>query len=168
VLLQSPMEPFDYPNNNSGPQTLITSLTADQNIDRLYGMMSRFAGYVGIVGYMGQRFTANAKALTPVLHETAKRGLIYVDDGPSARSVAGQNLPFVKTDIVIDAVPTAQEINHALAQLEIRARAHGTAVGIASAHPATVARIAQWAKGVEARGFVLVPMTIVAVKEKSS
>ena len=109
VLLQAPMEPFDYPNNDPGPQTLLTSLTPDQNIDRLQWMMSRFAGYVGIVGYMGARFTASEQALSPVLRETAKRGLIYVDDGASARSVAAQiagsqNMPFVKTDIVLDAV----------------------------------------------------------------
>jgi hypothetical protein len=55
-----------------------------------------------------------------------------------------------------------------LARLEMLARDHGTAVGLATALPGTVARIAEWAKKVEARGFVLVPITIVAVKEKSS
>ena len=27
VLLQAPMEPFDYPDNDPGPQTLLTSLS---------------------------------------------------------------------------------------------------------------------------------------------
>jgi uncharacterized protein len=173
VLLQAPMEPFDYPNNDPGPQTLLTSLTPDQNIDRLQWMMSRFAGYVGIVGYMGARFTASEQALSPVLRETAKRGLIYVDDGASARSAAAQiagsqNIPFVKTDIVLDAVLTPQEIDQALARLEMAAREHGSAVGIANALPATIDRISAWAKGVEGRGFVLVPVTMVAAKAKSS
>ena len=47
VLLQVPMEPFDYPDNDPGPQTLLTSLDAGQNIDRLHWLMSRFQGYVG-------------------------------------------------------------------------------------------------------------------------
>jgi polysaccharide deacetylase 2 family uncharacterized protein YibQ len=173
VLLQAPMEPFDYPDNDPGPQTLLTSLTPDQNIDRLHWQMSRFQGYVGIVSYMGASFTASEQSLAPVLRETAKRGLIYVDDGASQRSVAGQlagshNLPFAKADVVIDAVPTAVEIDRALARLEMAARDHGTAVGLANALPETVTRIAEWAKKVEARGFVLVPITMVAVKEKSS
>ncbi len=173
LLLQAPMEPFDYPDNDPGPQTLLTSLTSDQNIDRLHWQMSRFQGYVGIVSYMGARFTASEPSLAPVLRETAKRGLIYVDDGASPRSVAGQlagslGLPFAKTDLVIDAVPTPVEIDRALARLEMAARDHGTAVGLANALPGTVARIAEWAKKVEARGFVLVPITMVAVKEKSS
>ncbi len=173
VLLQTPMEPFDYPDNDPGPQTLLTSLTPDQNIDRLHWQMSRFQGYVGIVSYMGARFTASEQSLAPVLRETAKRGLIYVDDGASPRSVASQfagshNLPFAKVDVVIDAVPTPVEIDRALARLEMAARDHGTAVGLANALPGTVTRIAEWAKKVEARGFVLVPITMVAVKEKSS
>ncbi len=173
VLLQAPMEPFDYPDNDPGPQTLLTSLTPEQNIDRLHWQMSRLQGYVGIVSYMGARFTASEPSLAPVLRETAKRGLIYVDDGASPRSVASQfasshNLPFAKADVVIDAVPTPVEIDRALARLELMARDHGTAVGLANALPGTITRIAEWAKKVEARGFVLVPITMVAVKEKSS
>src|SRR5262249_8381401 len=81
VLPQPPMEPFDYPDNDPGPQTLLTTLTADQNTDRLYWLMSRFQGYVGIASMMGARFTSTETALAPVLKETAKRGLIFVDDG---------------------------------------------------------------------------------------
>jgi polysaccharide deacetylase 2 family uncharacterized protein YibQ len=173
VLLQSPMEPFDYPDNDPGPETLLTSLTAAQNIDRLHWQMSRLQGYVGIVSYMGARFTSSEPSLAPVLRETAKRGLIYVDDGASSRSIAGQlaasqNFPFAKTDVVIDTVPTPVEIDRALARLELVAREHGSAVGLATALPGTITRIAEWAKSVEARGFVLVPITMVAMKEKSS
>ena len=173
LLLQVPMEPFDYPDNDPGPQTLLTSLTSEQNIDRLHWLMSRFQGYVGLVGYMGARFTASEQGLAPVLRDVAKRGLIYVDDGSSSRSIAGQlagthNLPFAKTDIVLDSVPTPVEIDRALARLEMKARDAGFAVGFATAQPATIARVADWAKKVEARGIFLVPITMVAIKAKSS
>ncbi|HZT27323.1 MAG TPA: divergent polysaccharide deacetylase family protein [Pseudolabrys sp.] len=173
VLLQVPMEPFDYPNNDPGPQTLLTSLTPEQNIDRLHWLMSRFQGYVGLMSYMGGKFTASEPSLAPVLRDVAQRGLIYVDDGASARSIASQlagsqNLPFAKTDVVVDAVPSQTEIDHALARLELMARERGSAVGFATALPATVARIASWAKSLESRGFVLVPITTVALKAKSS
>jgi polysaccharide deacetylase 2 family uncharacterized protein YibQ len=173
VLLQAPMEPFDYPDNDPGPQTLLTSLTPEQNVDRLHWLMSRFQGYVGIESYMGERFTATEQALSPVLREIAKRGLVFIDGNTSTRSVAGQiagsqNLPYAKTDVVVDAVPTPIEIDRALARLEIVARDNGAAVGVAIARPGTVERIAAWAAKVEARGFVLVPVTMVAVKAKSS
>ncbi len=173
VLLQAPMEPFDYPDNDPGPQTMLTSLSAEQNNDRLYWLMSRFQGYVGITNYMGARFTSTEAALAPVLKETSRRGLIFVDDGSSPRSLAGQisganNLPFAKGEVQLDAVTTPAHIDRALARLEALAREHGAAVGTASALPASIERIAQWAKAAEGRGIVLVPITAVAVKPKSS
>jgi polysaccharide deacetylase 2 family uncharacterized protein YibQ len=77
-------------------------------------------------------------------------------------------MPFAKADVVIDAVPTPTEIDHALARLEMAARDNGVAVGLATAEPATIKRIAAWAKAVESRGFVLVPISMVALKAKSS
>jgi uncharacterized protein len=173
LLLQVPMEPFDYPNNDPGPRTLLTSLADQQNVDRLHWLMSRIQGYVGLVNYMGGKFTASEESLGPVLREAAKRGLIYVDDGGSSRSIAAQlagsqNLPFARTDVVLDASPSPGEIDRALTRLELAARDNGTAVGFASAQPAAIARIAAWAKNVEGRGFVLVPISMVAVKAKSS
>ena len=167
------MEPFDYPDNDPGPQTLLTSLAPEQNIDRMHWLMSRFQGYVGVANYMGSRFTASDAAFAPVLREVAKRGLMYLDDGTSPRSLAGQiaganNLPFAKASVVLDAVPTPVEIDRALSRLEAMARETGVAVGVASALPVSIARIAQWAKDAEARGFLLVPISAAAVKPKSS
>ena len=72
ILLQVPMEPFGYPENDSGPQTLLTSLTPEQNLERLHWLMSRFQGYVGIVGAMGARFTASEQSFAPIMRETGQ------------------------------------------------------------------------------------------------
>ena len=169
VLLQVPMEPFQYPDNDPGPQTLLTSLTPQQNIDRLYWLMSRFQGYVGLANTMGARFTASEPSFGPILHETAKRGLIFVDDGSNPRSVAGRvaganNLPFARADVILDSVPTPAEIDRALGRLEAAARERGAAVGIASALPVSIEHIAKWAKDARSRGLLLVPISAVATK----
>jgi polysaccharide deacetylase 2 family uncharacterized protein YibQ len=173
LLLQIPMEPFDYPDNDPGPHTLLTSLDASQNIDRLHWLMSRFQGYVGLVNYMGGKFTASEQALGPVLRETAKRGLIYLDDGASPRSLASQiaganNLPFAKADVIIDAVPTRADVDRALGRLETAARAKGSVIGFTSALPIAIDRISRWAKGAESRGILLVPISSVVAKARSS
>jgi polysaccharide deacetylase 2 family uncharacterized protein YibQ len=172
VLLEVPMEPFSYPENDSGPQTLLTALTPQQNLDRLYWVMSRFQGYVGIINMMGARFTASEQSFAPILQQIAKRGLIFVDDGANPRSVAGRvagadNLPFAKAEVAVDAVPTPVEIGRALGRLETTAREHHVAIGIASALPASIDEIAKWAKGAESRGVVLVPITAVAKKQET-
>jgi uncharacterized protein len=173
ILLQVPMEPFGYPDNDPGPQTLLTSLTPEQNLERLHWLMGRFQGYVGVADAMGARFTASEQSFAPVLRETAKRGLIYVDDGSNPRSVAGRiaganSLPFAKADLVLDSVPTAVEIDHALGRLEMAARERGLAVGISSALPVAIEHIAKWAKAAESRGLLLVPISAAVSKAKQS
>jgi polysaccharide deacetylase 2 family uncharacterized protein YibQ len=165
LLLQVPMEPYDYPDNDPGPQTLLTSLEAEQNVDRLQWAMSRFQGYVGIANFMGARFTASEPALAPVLAEAGKRGLIYFDDGSSPRSLGRQLAgagPFARADLTIDTVATAGEIERALGRLELIARERGLAVGMASALPVSIERIVKWAKSAEARGLQLVPISAAA------
>jgi polysaccharide deacetylase 2 family uncharacterized protein YibQ len=173
VLLQIPMEPFDYPDNDPGPQTLLTTLGPEQNLDRLFWHMSRFQGYVGIANFMGARFVVADPAMQPIIREAAKRGLGYLDDGSAPRSVASslaeaQAVPFARADIGIDSVPTSVEIDRALAKLESVAKERGTAVGVASALPVSIERIGTWAKSLESRGILLVPLTTAMLKSRSN
>jgi polysaccharide deacetylase 2 family uncharacterized protein YibQ len=172
ILLQIPMEPFDYPDNDPGPQTLLTTLAPEQNLDRLYWHLSRFQGYAGIANFMGARFTVTDAVMQPIVREAAKRGLGYFDDGTAPRSVApslavGQTVPFAKADVAIDAVPTAVEIDRALSKLEALAKERGIAVGVASALPISIERISVWTRALESRGIMLVPLTTAMLKSKS-
>ena len=172
VLLQIPMEPFDYPDNDPGPQTLLTTLAPEQNLDRFYWHLSRFQGYAGIANFMGARFVVSDAVMQPIVREAAKRGLGYLDDGSAPRSVAaslaaGQAMPFAKADLSIDAVPTSAEIDRALARLEALAKERGSAVGLASALPISIERIGVWIKALEGRGIMLVPLTTAMLKSKS-
>ncbi len=173
ILLQVPMEPFDYPDNDPGPQTLLSSLGAEQNLDRLHWHLSRFQGYAGIANFMGARFVVSDNVMQPIVREAAKRGLGYFDDGSTPRSVAGslaasQAMPFAKADLTIDAVPTTLEIDRALSKLEAIARERGAAIGIASALPISIERLAIWLKALESRGILLVPLTTAMLKSKSN
>ncbi|HTO80656.1 MAG TPA: divergent polysaccharide deacetylase family protein [Methylomirabilota bacterium] len=172
ILLQIPMEPYDYPDNDPGPQTLLATLGPEENLDRLYWHLGRLQGYAGIANFMGTRFVATDTAMGPIIREAAKRGLAYFDDGSAPRSVAaalagGQAMPFAKGDIGIDAVPTSAEIDRALAKLETIAKDRGFAVGTASALPISIERIGAWIKTLDAHGVMLVPLTTAMLKSKS-
>jgi uncharacterized protein len=171
IVLQLPMEPFDYPDNDPGPQTLLSSLSSEQNLDRLHWMLSRMQGYVGVTNYMGARFTSNEAALGAVLRDIGKRGLLFLDDGSSPRSVATQSAeaakaPFVKADLVVDATANWAEIDAALAKLETIAAERGVAIGTASALPLSIERIARWAKAAKERGIRIVPLSAILPKAK--
>lgn len=164
VFLQVPMEPFDYPDNDPGPHTLLTGAKGTDNLDRLQWVLGRFSGYVGIVNFLGGRLTADDGALTPLLRELAGRGLMVVDDGSSPRSLLASaasraQIPALKADLALDAVPRAETIDKELARLEALARDQGAAVAIASALPVTVDRISRWARTLEAKNLVIVPVS---------
>jgi polysaccharide deacetylase 2 family uncharacterized protein YibQ len=173
VLLQAPMEPFDYPDNDPGPHTLVASLPPEKNMDRLQWLLARFPGYVGVINFMGGRFTANDAVLAPVMKEIAGRGLLDMDDGSSGRSLAPQaaasaGASATRADVVIDAVQRAPEIDAALARLEKIAREKGSAVGYGVALPVTIERLSRWAKTVESRGITLVPVSALVSSPRRS
>jgi polysaccharide deacetylase 2 family uncharacterized protein YibQ len=166
VLLQIPMEPLDFPESDLGPQTLRSGQDEESNIQHLSWAMSRFTGYAGVTNLLGQRFLTNSEALSPVLTYLNRRGLYFFDNGAASQSVApmvaGQvGIPAAQSGPALDNVQNPSEIDRRLSELETQARANGTAVGSAFLYPATVARIAAWARGLEARGFVLVPVSAI-------
>lgn len=164
VFLQLPMEPFDYPDNDPGPHTLLTGPKAPDNIDKLHWALGRFTGYVGIVNFLGGRFTADESALSPVLRELAGRGLMVVDDGSSARSLLASSadrarIPALKIDRVIDGVTRADAIDKELAALENLAREQGIVVAAASALPISIERINRWVQSLETKKIEIVPVS---------
>jgi uncharacterized protein len=163
IFLQLPMEPFDYPDSDPGPQTLLTALKGPENADRLAWALARFPGYVGVTNFMGSKMMTDA-AFEPVLREIGARGLGFLDDGTAPKPAASPSnkarTPVARAEIVLDAMPRADAIDAALARAEARARASGFVLVSASGTPLSVDRIARWAKDVEARGLRLVPASV--------
>ena len=169
IILQVPMEPFDYPANDPGPHTLTTGAAPAQLIDNLRWHLGRFTGYTGVSNFLGGKFMADTAAFTAALREISGRGLIFVDDGTSARSLTAQissslGAPAVAADVAIDADPRPEAIDAALVKLETIARARGRAAGTAQALPLSVEKIARFARALEGRGVALVPASVIAGK----
>ena len=169
VLLEVPMEPFDFPESDPGANALMVAASGTENIRRFDWSLSRVTGYVGITNLLGGRFMSEAASLEPIMLETARRGLMFVDDGASKSSIAMTTARHAETAIatgtlILDDVQSRDAIDKKLADLEAEARRTGFAIGTGSAFPVTIARLASWAEGVEARGFQLVPITASAAK----
>lgn len=164
ILLQLPMEPFGYPKNDPGPHSLLTSLTDQENLNRLDWMLGRFTGYSGVTNQMGSKFTATAADIQPVLNVIKSRGLLFLDGRTSAKSVAGQlaaksKVPVAINNRFLDHKADRITIDARLKDLERIARYTGTAVGIGYPYPVTLERIALWTQGLARKGFVLVPIS---------
>ncbi|MDA0368577.1 MAG: divergent polysaccharide deacetylase family protein [Proteobacteria bacterium] len=171
VLLQVPMEPFDFPTSDPGPHTLLTSAGADENLERLEFLLSRFSGYVGVYNRMGDRFTSSTESLRPVLQSLRERGLLFIDARTSGTSVAGRiaddlGLPHALNNREIDQVASRVAIDAKLIDLENIARQEGQAIGIGRPYPVTLERLAQWAAGLEAKGIDLAPISAMIARDE--
>lgn len=164
ILMQLPLEPFDYPRVNPGRNTLTVDAGAQKNLSNLRWVLGRTTNYTGVMNYMGARFSADAEAMQPVIEEIGQRGLLYLDDGTSARSQADglaaiHATPFASADVLVDGVQERGAILEKLGDLERIARAKGTAIGTASAFELTVDTVASWANEVKTRGIEIVPIS---------
>jgi polysaccharide deacetylase 2 family uncharacterized protein YibQ len=168
VMLQVPMEPFDYPDNDPGPHTLMRRGPLQDKMERLHWVMGRFSGYVGLVNAMGARLLADREAMAPILSEIAGRGLLFVEDGTFGRS-GGDLQPGIaaRAQGTLDAVPQADAIDRELERLETAARERGSAFATASAGPTTLDRIVRWTHTLEQKGIRLVPVSSIASEAKA-
>ena len=126
--------------------------------------MSRFAGYSGITNYMGAKLLSAEEALAPVMREVKKRGLVYLEDGGldmtlSTRVSQDLRLPVQRATQVIDGEPTAAAIAAALARLEREARQNGSVIATGSGLDVTIETVAEWAKTLQDKGILLVPVS---------
>jgi polysaccharide deacetylase 2 family uncharacterized protein YibQ len=164
LLLQVPMEPFDYPDTDPGPQTLLTGQPSRSNLDKLDWLMARFGGYIGLINNTGARFTASSSDFGPVMEELGTRGLGYLDDGTSNRSVApdlatANKVPFGRADVMLDTNPARAPILAALDALAAKAITNGRAIGVISALPVSIATVAEWSQSLRGRNLELVPVS---------
>lgn len=166
VLLQVPMEPFDFPDSDPGPHTLRASSNAKENIERLHWLMSRFSGYVGIMNYMGGKLLSNPTALQPVLDEMARRGLLFLDDGSTPRAsvlelASRTGLPAIRADRIVEAAGSAKPLRTLLAEAEEIALRNGRAVITVPALSANIEMLVNWESELASRNILVAPLSAV-------
>jgi len=171
VLIEAPMEPFDYPNNDPGPHTLLADGTREENGRRLAWVLSRTTGYFAVTNYLGARFSASGPAMEHLLESLEARGVAFLHDGAGRRSTiveAAQHsdVAYAIADRILDDNPSRSTIDNRLLELEALAIQNGTALGTGFAYPATVEEIIAWTDGLEFRGYELAPPSAVMARRR--
>lgn len=166
VLIELPMESWDPRGDDTGPQTLTVAGPAEANIARMEQILSRGAGYFGVMNYLGQRFVTVPEAAAPVVAALQRRGLAAIGNGIGARSAFGieaarLSVGFAAADRVIDARRDAEAIADNLMALETLSQRTGAALGVGFAFPVTLEQIKVWATTLSSRGFALAPASAV-------
>jgi polysaccharide deacetylase 2 family uncharacterized protein YibQ len=166
ILLQIPMEPFDFPDSDPGPHTLRAGGSSRENLERLHWLMTRFPGYVGLMNYMGGKLLSTPSALQPVLDEIGRRGLLFLDDGTTPRSMAPDlgrrlNLPVLQADRTMDATGSTRPLAAMLEEAEGLAQRQGRAVITVPALSANIETLISWEADLARRNIVIAPLSAI-------
>ena len=162
VLLETPMEPADYPANDPGPYTLLAAAAPTDTAKKLEWVLSRATGYFGLTNYLGSRFLSSDPAVAGFAAALNSRGLAFIDDGQAAHRGGGP--PRASADRIIDEQLSETAIDQQLAALEAGASQQSQALGSGFAYPVTLTQVAHWAEAVESRGYQLTPASAFAVR----
>lgn len=160
VLLEIPMEPEDYPENDPGPYTLRARAQPAETVRRLEWVLGRAAGYFGVINRMGDRFVRSPDGMAAVSGALRNRGVVFIDTGIASGSGGGELR--ASADHLVDPVLAPAAIDEALLRVEASALQKGQGMGVAQAYPLSMRQVASWAAQVEGRGYQLAPASALA------
>jgi len=155
VMIELPMEPTGYPDNDPGPYTLLSSGGADDVEAKLDWLLGRATGYFGVTNYLGDRFATSDEGMGAMLAVLRQRGVAFLDDGSMRRKPGA--FARASADRIIDEQQSPAAIMGQLTALEAAAKTRGAAMGTGFSYPVTVEAAARWTAGLEARGLQLAP-----------
>jgi uncharacterized protein len=155
VMVELPMEPLDYPDNDPGPYTLLSSAQPGEIQAKLDWLMSRATGYFAVTNLFGSHFLSQDRVMAPVVQSLRQRGVGFIDDGQAAGR--GGGLHRASMGPKIDADLDSSAIDNQLLSLEAIALQSGAALGTGSSYPLTVNQVQKWAVAVRDRGYALAP-----------
>lgn len=162
VMLEMPMEPTGYPDNDPGPYTLLANGTPDDVEAKLDWLLGRATGYFGVTNYLGDRFAGSDAGMSAFLTILRQKGLAFLDDGSFQRRPGAWAR--ASADKVIDQTQSPAAIIGALNSLEAQAKLRGSAMGTGFAYPVTVEAAARWTAGLEQRGLQLAPASAMTLR----
>ncbi len=156
VLLDLPLQPARYPQDDSGPLTLAPSPAGLQ--PALMRALAAGSGYVALTADAGA-FAGDTQAFAPLARMLHERGLGFVELGGSALSqpARAEHLAYVTANGPIAPDSTEEASDHALAGIEAAALQGGAALVFARPTPLGLDRLTAWLETLPAKGLLLAP-----------
>ena len=153
ALLDLPLQPVRYPQDDTGPLTVRVATPPDHE-PAVLRVLAAGQGYVALAAAAGA-FAADPNSFAPIAAILGSRGLGLVELGGSALREPARTggLPFIEAMGPLD----GEAAEGSFAAVEAAARRDGQAMAFAEPTPAGLDRLEAWLATLPARGMELVP-----------
>lgn len=168
ILVHIPMEPKG--DADPGPHALLSSESAEEQMNDIDYNLSQFSHYIGINNHMGSAFTEDAEAVNQFLDVIKGKGLLVLDSKTTSKSkletmAMDKDIPVTNRDVFLDNVRNVDYILEQLGKLEKIAKTNGTALAIGHPYSETVTALERWIPTLKEKGITIVPISQ-TIKEK--
>ncbi|EME71745.1 skin secretory protein xP2 precursor [Paramagnetospirillum caucaseum] len=154
VMMVLPADSGGSQPRDPGPLGMTDTMPPESNLARLEGVMSRGAGYTGVIS-LGDRFAASEQ-MVQTLGKLREHGLLYV--GPGA-APADRTPALSPVTAVADADLFREAIEMRLNQASIAARTKGKALVVIHPRPLSYDRLLPWLNDFDGQKLVIVPVS---------
>jgi polysaccharide deacetylase 2 family uncharacterized protein YibQ len=164
VLVQLPLEPYRFPEDDPGPGVLTVGMSTDEITRRTRAHLAGIPGAAGVATRMGSRFTEDRARMRAVLEPVFLGGLYFVDSLTTPRSVGYDlarvlGIPAARRQVFLDPEESEASARARFAEAEQWAERRGSVVAIAHGRLLTVRLLEEAMPRWEARGLRLVPVS---------
>jgi len=140
VLIEIPMDSANFdPSEPGADKALLTTVTLNENGERLDWLMSRAQGYAGLINFNGDIFLTRSDIAKPYVGSKAQ--------------------PFKAGNGLIDPHPVPRVISARLNSLSQTAKSGTHPVGVGFVYPETIAAVRTWISSLDEQNLQLAPAT---------
>lgn len=173
ALIALPMEPYNYPNPDPGPHTLLTGVKPEENIVKIKAILKKIPKGMGFIGDYGSRFTLSQPDLEPVLKEIKEHGSIFIDSYDTLHSQAQQTCKLLdmtchQVGLKISPNETAIQRDEFFKKVIQSATENGSIIVTVPAIPAFTDHLLEWIDTLEKKGIKFVTIARLKTPELSA
>lgn len=165
--LMLPLEPANYPAQDSGPLTVLSNASLDAIHDHVTRLSTLAAqGYPGFISNPDHNFSDIDLRTNPVMRMVAESGFGFAEGRTGqafAKDYAAQTyIPYIQADEWLRRNMGRTDIQTVLQRTEKLAQLNGSVVLMVEATPLSVKLIQEWSEKLPGRNIQIVPLSMLA------
>lgn len=160
LILQYPMEPGGFPEEDPGPLPLLTGIENNENVKRIEKALSNYPVCKGVANFKGNLFLSSSYHFIPVLEAILSKKMFFLETSPPLRPLAITKKSYYKAHFQITPLTSPSDIQALLTNIEDAALLEQQPIVVSFwLSPSTLKFLLEWVPRLEAKKIPIRPLT---------